>query len=320
MKIHNLFAAALLVLAGTANATDYPTRPATIVVPFPAGGSTDYVGRLVGSELSNRLKGTFVVENRAGATGAIGATHVKNAAADGYTLMVSSLAVFVINPHLQKTLQYDPTRDFDLITVAVQAPNVLVASPKAPAATMPALLEYLKKNPGAATFASSGTGASDHLTAELFWQKTGTSGLHVPYKGGAPAIVDLLGGQVDYSFQNVNAVLGHIQTGKLKAIVVTGNKRSDVLPDVPTMQEAGIKDLVVYSWQAVAAPKGIPADVRTKLNHAIVAGLNDPANKAKMDAQGFEIVGNSPEEFEKFQAQELQRWKTVIETGKITAG
>lgn len=318
MKIQKLFAAALLMLAGTAHAADYPARPVTIVVPFPAGGSTDYIGRLVASELGNRLGGTFVVENRAGATGAIGATHVKNSAPDGYTLMVSSLAVYVINPHLQKALQYDPSRDFDLITVAVQAPNVLVASPKAPAATMPELLEYLKKNPGAATFASSGNGASDHLTAELFWQKTGTSGLHVPYKGGAPAIVDLLGGQVNYSFQNVNAVLGHIQTGKLKAIAVTGSKRSDVLPDIPTMQEAGINDLVVYSWQAVAAPKGIPADIRTTLNKTIVAGLKDPANKAKMDAQGFEIVGNSPSEFEKFQVEESQRWKTVIENGKIT--
>ena len=169
------------------------------------------------------------------------------------------------------------------------------------------------------TFASSGNGSSDHLTAELFWQQTGTTGLHVPYKGGAPAITDLLGGQVDASFQNVNAVVQHIKAGKLRALAVTGEKRSPVLPDVPTLAEAGVKDVDVYSWQAVVAPKGLPADVRDQgCTTAIVAALNDPAVKQQFTAIGFEIVANTPEQFATFQQQEFARWKKVIETGKIT--
>jgi tripartite-type tricarboxylate transporter receptor subunit TctC len=319
MKIRIWAGAALIALATSAHAAaDYPNHPVTVVVPFPAGGSTDYVGRLVARELAEKLHGNFLVENRAGATGNIGTAYVARATPDGYTLLVSSLAPFAINPFLFKNLPYDPERDLSDITIAVQAPNVLVASPKAPGLDMPSLIAYEKKNPGKATFASSGTGASDHLTAELFWQATGTTGLHVPYKGGAPAVADLLGGQVQYSFQNVNAVLSYIQAGTLKAIAVTGDKRSAVLPNVPTMAEAGVNNVVVYSWQAVAAPKGLPADIKTKLNQAIVASLNEPETKRRLAALGFDVVGNTPEAFERFQHAELARWKKVIETGHIS--
>jgi tripartite-type tricarboxylate transporter receptor subunit TctC len=169
------------------------------------------------------------------------------------------------------------------------------------------------------TLASSGNGSSDHLTAELFWLQTATSGTHVPYKGGAPAIQDLLGGQVDASFQNVNAVIQHINAGKLRAIAVTGDKRSAVLPAVPTLAESGVRGVDVYSWQAVAAPKGLPADVKTTLHAALVAALNDPGVKPKLLEVGFEIVANTPEQFAAFQQREFARWKQVIETGKITA-
>ncbi|SOE48298.1 Tricarboxylate transport protein TctC [plant metagenome] len=319
MKFRACLAALLLAATPLAHAADYPTKPVTIVVPFPAGGSTDNIARIIGAKMTEKTGQPFPVENKPGATGAIGAAQVKRAAADGYTLLVSSLAVFVVNPHLQKMLQYDPTKDFDLITVAVQAPNVLVAGPSGDAKDLAALVTQLKAKPDSLTFASSGSGSSDHLTAELFWQQTATKGVHVPYKGGAPAIQDLLGGQVQYSFQNINAVIPHIQAGKLRAIAVTGSQRSPLLPNVPTMAEGGVKNAEVYSWQAVAAPKGLPADVRARLNKDIVAIVNDPSVKPKLLEVGFEIVGNTPAEFEAFQQKELARWKQVIETGNITA-
>ncbi|VFR56535.1 Tricarboxylate transport protein TctC [plant metagenome] len=319
MKFRACLAALLLAATPLAHAAEYPTKPVTIVVPFPAGGSTDNIARIIGAKMTEKTGQPFPVENKPGATGAIGAAQVKRAAADGYTLLVSSLAVFVVNPHLQKTLQYDPTKDFDLITVAVQAPNVLVAGPSGDAKDLAALVTQLKARPNSLTFASSGSGSSDHLTAELFWQQTATKGVHVPYKGGAPAIQDLLGGQVQYSFQNINAVIPHIQAGKLRAIAVTGSQRSPLLPNVPTMAEGGVKNAEVYSWQAVAAPKGLPADVRARLNKDIVAIVNDPGVKPRLLEVGFEIVGNTPAEFEAFQQKELARWKQVIETGNITA-
>jgi len=320
LKIRTLVAAAALGAASlVAQAQSYPSKTVTIVVPFPPGGSSDMIGRVLGQKMGEELKGTFIVENKAGATGAIGAGYVKNAAADGYTLLVSSLAVFVVNPHLQKTLAYDPSKDFDLITVAVQAPNVLVANPQQKVSNVKELIEFLKKNPDKATFASSGAGSSDHLTAELFWQLTGTKAIHVPYKGGAPAIQDVMAGHADFSFQNINAVLPQIQAGKLKALAITSTKRSPLLPDVPTLNESGVKGAEVYSWQAMAAPKGLPPPVKTKLHDAAVAALRDPAVAKQLTDQGFEIVGDTPEHFAKFQQEELARWKKVIETGHITA-
>jgi tripartite-type tricarboxylate transporter receptor subunit TctC len=318
MPSTKLALAAAALLGAVAAHAAYPTKPVTVVVPFPPGGSSDMVGRVLAQQLGQRLGGTFVVENRAGATGTIGATFVKSAPADGYTLLVSSLAVFVVNPHLQKALPYDPSKDFDLLSVLVQAPNVLVANPAFPANNVAELIAYLKQHPGEVSFASSGAGSSDHLTAELFWQQTGTQGLHVPYKGGAPAIQDLIAGHAQVSFQNINAVLPMIQAGKLKALAITSAKRSPLLPNVPTLSESGVKNAEVYSWQAIAAPKGIPADVKAKLHEAIVAAMKDPAVAKQMTDLGFEIVADTPEEFAKFQQQELARWKKVVETGHIT--
>jgi len=314
-----LTVAALAALtAGSARAAqDWPQRPVSVVVPFPAGGSTDTIARMLTAPLNEKLGQPFVVDNKPGATGAIGATFVKRAPADGYTMLVASIGVFAVNPFLQKNLGYDPVKDFDLLTVAVRAPNVLVVNPQFPAKNVQELVAHMKKNPGKVSFASSGAGSSDHLTAALFWQKTGTDGLHVPYKGGAPAISDLLAGQVDVSFQNINAVLQHIRTGKLKALAVTADKRSAVLPNVTTMAEAGVKEVEVYSWQGVAAPRGLPADVKTRLHGALVGALNDPRMRQKLSENGFEVVANTPEQFSQFEAQELQRWKTVIEKGRI---
>jgi tripartite-type tricarboxylate transporter receptor subunit TctC len=297
----------------------WPAKPVTLVVPFPPGGSSDQVARALGQRLTAALGQSFIIENKAGATGTIGAAAVKRAAPDGYTWFVTSLGPLVIVPHLMKDLPYDPLKDLDPITIAVQAPNVLVVPASSPHKTLADVIAYEKANPGKMSFASSGNGSSDHLSAELFWQQTGTRGLHVPYKGGGPAITDLLGGQTDASFQNINAVIQHIRGGKLRAIAITSAKRSPLLPDVPTLAEAGVKNVEVYSWQAVLAPIGVPADVKSKMHAALVAALNSPEIKQQFTDLGFEIVANTPAEFAAYEAQEYARWKKVIETGKITA-
>lgn len=301
------------------HAQPWPAKPVTLLVPFPPGGSSDMIARTLAPKLQEKLGGSFVVDNKAGAGGTIGALAVTKAAADGYTLFVTSLGPLVIGPHLMKSTGYDALKDFDYITVAVQAPNVLAVPAASPPKNVADVLAYLKANPGKMSFASSGNGSSDHLTAELFWQTTGTRGLHIPYKGGAPAMTDLLGGQVDATFMNINTGLANIKAGKLRALAITSNKRSPLLPDVPTLDELGIKGVDVYSWQAFAAPKGLPADIKTKLHAALVAGLNDPQIKMKLLDLGFEIVANTPEQFTAFQAAEFARWKKVIEVGKITA-
>lgn len=316
-----LLTSVLLSLAATGAvlAQAWPAKPVTLLVPFPPGGSTDAIARLLSVKLQEKLGGSFVVDNRGGAGGTIGTTAVKRAPADGYTVLVTSLGPLVIGPHLLKNLAYDPTKDLDYVTVAVQAPNVLVVPAASPHKTMAEVLAFLKANPEKMSFGSSGNGSSDHITAELFWQQTGTSGLHIPYKGGGPVMTDLLGNQVDASFMNINTALPQIKAGKLRALGITSAKRSPVQPDVPTMDELGIKGLQVYSWQAVAAPKGLPADIKGKLHAAIVATLNAADVKPKLVEQGFEIVANTPEQFTAFQHAEFERWKKVITDRKITA-
>ncbi|RZL35343.1 MAG: tripartite tricarboxylate transporter substrate binding protein [Rubrivivax sp.] len=314
-----LLGLAALSMAGSALAQAWPAKPVTLLVPFPPGGSSDAIARMLSVKLQEKLSGSFVVDNRGGAGGTIGTVAVKRAPADGYTVLVTSLGPLVIGPHLMKNIGYDPTKDLDFISVAVQAPNVLVVPAASPHKTMADVLAFMKANPDKMSFGTSGNGSSDHITAELFWQQTGTSGLHIPYKGGGPVMSDLLGNQVDSSFMNINTALPQIKAGKLRALGITSAKRSPVQPDVPTMDELGIKGLQVYSWQAVAAPKGIPADIKAKLHGAIVAALNAPDIKPKLLEQGFEIVANTPEQFTAFQHAEFERWKKVITERRITA-
>jgi len=322
MKSYAVCALVALMLASVGavslHAAGYPEQNIIVIVPFPPGGASDTTARLTGNKLSEIVGKPVIVENRPGANGAIGAITVKQAKPDGYTLLVGSIGVYAINPALYKNLRYDPLKDFDLLSVVVRTPNVLVTSPQFPAENVAELIAYLKKNPNKVTFASSGVGSSDHLTAALFWQKTGTTGIHVPYKGGAPAISDLMGGHADVSFQNLGAVAQQIKGGKLKALAVTSDKRADALPDVPTIAEAGVADLVVYSWQAAAAPKGLPAEVRAKLETELNAAANTPDVKKQFTDLGFDVVATSGAQFADFLKSEVDRWKTVVETGKIT--
>lgn len=296
----------------------YPEKPVTVIVPFAPGGSTDTVARMMTVKMGEKLGQPFIVENKPGATGAIGATQVKKSAADGYTVLCASIGIYATNPFLQKNLAYDPLKDFDLMTVAVRSPNVLFVNPSSPIKDVAGLIDHLKKNPNKMTFVSSGAGSTDHLSAAMFWQKTGTTGIHVPYKGGAPAIADVIAGHADASFQNLNVVSGHVKSGRLRALAITSEKRSPLLPDVPTMEEAGLKDMVIYSWQALAAPKGLPADVKKTLHGAMVSALKDPEISKKLTDPGFDVVASTPEEFAAFLQKEQALWKKVIEEGKIT--
>jgi tripartite-type tricarboxylate transporter receptor subunit TctC len=312
--------AALAATPGWALADTWPSKPITLVVPFPPGGSTDLIARTLATKMGEKMGGnaTFIVDNRAGATGTIGAAHVARAAADGHILFVSSLGPFVIAPHLIK-VNYDALKDLDPITVVVQAPNVLVVPAVSARKSIAEVIGHLKANPDKMSFASSGNGSSDHLTAELFWLQTGTTGVHVPYKGGGPVMTDLLGNQVESSFMNINTALPQIRSGKLRALAITSAKRSPLLPDVPTLEESGVKDANVNSWQAVAAPRGLPADIKKRVFDAIVATINDPTVTPKLLELGFEVVLNTPEQFAAFQATEFTRWQKLISSRNIKA-
>ena len=305
-------------LTAAAQTGTYPDKPISMIVGFPAGGPTDLAARTLAPSMQGTLGQTIVVENKPGATGTIAGALIKRAAPDGYTIFVSSIGTFVVAPHLLKAVAYDPLKDFDYISLPFQAPNVLVTGPARPERTVAGVIELMKKNPGKITFASSGVGASDHLAAELLWQQSNTTGLHVPYKGGAPALQDTLGGQVDFFMTNINAVLPQIRAGKLHAIAITDDKRSPALPDVPTFAEAGVKGMEVYGWQGLVAPKGLPPEVKKKLTDAAVKAMHEPANVKKLEDLGITVVANQPDEFYAFVVRENERWKNLITNRKIT--
>jgi len=320
MKIAQPFAAlacAALIGALPAFAQQYPTKSVTVVVPFTPGGSSDITARTVSAKLQESLGQSFIIDNKPGANGGLGGKFVANAQPDGYTLFVGSIGVFAINPVLYKDLGYNPLKDYDLLSVAVRTPNALVTRANFPANTVKEFVEYVKKNPGKVSFASSGTGSSDHLTAALFWQKTGTSGIHVPYKGGSAAHLDLIAGNVDASFQNLGSITQHVKAGKMKLLAVTAEKRDPAAPDVPTLTEGGVPGIDVYSWQAFVAPKGLPQGVKDRLQPALIAAIKHPDVVKRFNELGFEVVANSPAEFQKFLNEELARWKQVVDAGGI---
>jgi tripartite-type tricarboxylate transporter receptor subunit TctC len=309
--------AAGLAAAGGAQAQAFPSKPIRVVIPFVAGGSSDIVGRAIGSKFQELLGQPAVVENRPGANGAIAAEFVARAEPDGYTILVGSIGVFSINAALFKDLRYNPLRDFAPITLAVTTPNVLVTRPDLPAKTMKELVDYAKKNPGRLSYCSSGTGSSDHLTGEVFKQGAGIFAVHVPYRGGAACQTDLMGSQVDLSFQNLGAVTNYIKAGRMKAFAVTAKARHPQLPAVPNAAEAGFPDLVVTSWQAAAAPAKTPRDIVAKLNDATVRALRSPEVRERMTQIGFDVVAGTAEEFGAFMKAEVERWTAVVNRAGI---
>ena len=312
-----LFAALAALASGSAQGQAYPSKPIKIVIPFVAGGASDIVGRAIGSKFQEILGQPAVVENKPGANGAIAAEFVAKAEPDGYTVLVGSIGVFSINQALFKDLRYNALRDFAPITLAVTTPNVLITRPDLPANSVKELIDFAKKNPGKISYCSSGTGSSDHLTGEVFKQAAGIFAVHVPYRGGAACQVDIMGSQIDLSFQNLGAVTNYIKGGKMKALAVTAATRNPALPNVPTIGEAGFKDLVVTSWQAAAAPAKTPREVVMKLNDAMVRTLRAPDVRERMNAIGFDVVAGTPEEFGQFMKAEVDRWTKAVERGGI---
>ena len=311
-------AAALLaavLAAGAACAQPFPAKPIHVIIPFVAGGSSDIVGRAIAAKFQELLGQPGVVENKPGANGAIAAEFVAKSAPDGYTVLVGSIGVFSINAALFKDLRYDPVRDFAPLTLAVTTPNVLITKPTLAANSVKELVEADKK--GKLSYCSSGTGSSDHLTAELLKQISGGAAIHVPYRGGAACQTDIMGNQVDYSFQNLGAVTNYIKGGRMKALAVTAKTRHPQLPDVPTIVEAGFPDVVVTSWQAVAAPAKTPRETVAKLNDAMVKALRSPDVAERMNQIGFDVVASSPDEFGRFMREEVARWTRVVQKGGI---
>lgn len=310
-------AVAAAVLSSAAAAQSFPSKPIRIVIPFVPGGPSDTVGRAIGSKFQEFLGQPAIVENRPGANGAIAAEFVAKSDPDGYTILVGSIGVFSINAALYKDLRYHPVRDFAPITLAVTNPNVLVTKLDFAPRNVKELVDFAKKNPGKISYGSSGTGSSDHLTSELFKQMTHTFGVHIPYRGGAAVVTDLLGGQIEASFQNLGNVATQVKAGKIKALAVTGRTRSAQLPDVPTMAEAGYPDLVVTSWQAAGAPVKTPREVVARLNEASVKALRSPEVRERLTQIGFDVVASTPEEFGKFMQDEVDRWTRVVQKGGI---
>jgi tripartite-type tricarboxylate transporter receptor subunit TctC len=308
-------ALAAALLSPAALAQSFPSKPIRVIIPFVAGGSSDIVARAIGSKFQELLGQPAVAENKPGANGAIAAEFVAKAEPDGHTVLVGSIGVFSINTALFKDLRYDPLRDFAPISLAVTTPNVLITKPQLSAKSVKELVEADKN--GRLSYCSSGTGSSDHLTAELLKQIAGGQAVHVPYRGGAACQTDIMGNQVDYSFQNLGAVTNYIKGGRMKALAVTAKTRNPHLPDVPTVVEAGFPDLVVTSWQAAAAPAKTPREIVAKLNEATVKALRSPEVRERMNQIGFDVVASSPEEFGRFMREEVERWTRVVQKGGI---
>ncbi len=310
-------AAALTLAVAAPAAAKYPDKPVTVIVPFVAGGSSDITARAVLPGMNKIFGQTFVVENKPGANGSIGAQALARATPDGYTMMVGSIGTFAINQALYKDLSYNPSKDFKYLTMAVRNPNVLVASPNFPAKTVAELIAYAKKNPGSVSYASSGTGSSDHLSAVLFRQKTDTSGIDVPYRGGGAAISDLMGSQVHVSFQNLGAVLQHIKAGKLNALATTGDQRILTFPTCPRWPKPASKTWSCIRGRASPCPRRRRPGSSRSCPDGLRKTLRDPAVTQTLSGLGFDVVANSPEEFTLFQQSEVKRWQDVIAKSNI---
>jgi tripartite-type tricarboxylate transporter receptor subunit TctC len=313
-----LFCGAALLLSFHTAAQTYPSQPIRLIAPFPPGGSVDIMGRLIADPLAAQLGGKIVIENRSGASGNIGMEAAARAKPDGYTVVLNTIPL-VTNQALFDKLTWDPVKDFAPLGMVATAGHVLVVPPKVKANNVEELVRLARANPGKLSYASAGVGTTFHLCGEMFKDSTNTFILHVPYRGGGPALLDTLGGQVDMSFPTISAAVPHIKAGNLRALAVTNTTRSSLLPDVPTLQEAGVKDFQFTQWLTLLAPAGTPRDVVMRLNGALRSTLTSKEVRDKFAAQGFEAFITTPEEAGKFIAAEVQRFSKLIKTRKITA-
>jgi tripartite-type tricarboxylate transporter receptor subunit TctC len=304
---------AALVVAPIAFAqSTYPNKPIRIVVPFPAGGTTDILARAAGQKLTEAWSQPVIIDNRPGAAGNIGAELVAKSANDGYTLLMGTVGTHAINASLYAKMPYDHVKDFVPIVLVAGVPNVLVVHPSVPANSVQELIAYGKANPGKLNFASSGSGTSIHLAGELFKVSTGVQMQHVPYKGSAPALADLLGGQVQLMFDNLPSALPHIKGGKLKALAVTSAARAPALPDVPTIAETGVPGFEASSWFGLLAPAGTSREIVTKINGEVTKWLATADAKEKLTAAGANLAGGSPEDFARHISIETAKWARVV--------
>ena len=294
-----------------AMAQAYPTRPIKMLVPFPAGGTVDFFARVVAPKLGEALGQPVQVENRSGAGGNIAAEAVAKSPADGYTVLMGS-EIVAINISLYKQLGYDPVRDLAPVTLVGTVPNILIANLAVPATTLKELIALAKKPGTKLSYASTGHGTSSQLSSELFKSMAGVDILHVPYKGGAPAIADVIGGQVNIMFLNMPTGIGQVRAGKVRILGVTSAKRVPQLPDVPTIDEAGVKGFETSAWSGVYVPMGTPREIITRLNTEIVKILKMPSVREQLSGQGAEPVGDSPEEFAQFTRSEIAKWAQVV--------
>jgi tripartite-type tricarboxylate transporter receptor subunit TctC len=310
--------AALLVLAVPANAADYPSRPVMLVVAFPPGGPSDVLARIVGKKMEELLGAPFVIENRPGAGGNIAADFVAHATADGYTLLMGNNSILATNESLYKKITYSPQKDFVPVTLIGTQANILVVNPAVPAHSLKELIALCKAQPGKINFASSGYGAAAHLAGELFKTEAHVDIVHVPYKGAAPALQDVVAGRDQMMFATAASVIGHIKAGQVKALAVTTLKRTAVLPDVPTMDEAGLKGFDASTWHGLVVPTGTPPEIVAKLHDAAVKALQDPGVQVSLGRLGVDIVGDTPEQFKAYIAAEIPKWTAIVKASGAT--
>ena len=313
-----LMAFATFALADAAIAQAYPNKPLRIMVPFPPGGSTDVMARTLAVELTKSLGQPVVVENKAGANGNIGSAEVAKAQPDGYTLLLSGVGTNAINHSLYPTMPYDSLRDFEHITLLAEGPNVLIVNPTFAAKSVPELIAMAKAQPGKLNYGSNGNGSSGRLAMEMLRQATGIDMVHVPYKGGGPAMQALLAGEIPMLFTNQDAALPHVKAGKVRAIGVASETRNPAYPDVPTVAEQGITGFSAVSWLGLSAPAKTPPDVVKKLHAEAVKAINQPEFRARLEGNGFVVVGSTPEQFRAFVASENAKWGKAVKASGAT--
>jgi tripartite-type tricarboxylate transporter receptor subunit TctC len=322
MKTSNLLAIGLLALTaslGHAQTQTYPQKPIKLIVPFTPGGSTDILARSIGIELTKAWGQSVVIENIAGAGGSIGADKVAKAPADGYTLLMGHIGTLAVNPSLYPKLPYNPLKDFAPVAWVARVPNVLVVNPNVPAKNVQELVALAKSKPGQLSYGSGGNGSAANLATEYFKMQTETAILHIPYRGTAPAVTDLMGGQIQMLFTGAPAVMGQVKNGQLRALAVSSPKRLEALPDLPTVAEAGYKNFEADQWYGVVAPAGTPRDIVLKLNQQINLALNSAELKKRLTTEGAVATPDTPEAFGKLIAQEIERWRPVITSGRVKA-